>query len=146
MGIYPGCLLSFPRADDDALDNKYETVRTQIENKEIRYSAQFNGSEALRLMPTIPPKMVDKEKAIIRDTFAMEVEAECDRQMLCEKIVQRIDQAVNAQALSQDLLATGESTMGPPPSVSPKVAEGTKDRRGNKSNEPDQTSAMREST
>ena len=42
------------------------------------------------------------------------------------------------------MLATGESTMGPPPSVSPKVAEGTRDRRGNKSNEPDQTSTMRE--
>ena len=67
-----------------------------LENKEVRYSARFHGTEALRQMPTIPPKMVEKEKAVIRDCFLMDVEAECDRQMLCEKIVQRIDQAVNA--------------------------------------------------
>ena len=144
VGIYPGCLLSFPRVEEDAFSGRFDTVRAQIENREIRYSAQFNGAEALRLMPTVPPKMVDKEKAVIRDTFAMEVEAECDRQMLCDKIVQRIDQAVNAQVQHQDLLATGESALGPPPSMSPKVAEGTKDRRGAKSSEPDQNSTMRE--
>ena len=91
VGIYPGCLLSFPRVEEDDFGERYENTKTMIENKEVRYSAKFHGSEALRVMPAIPPKMVEKEKAVIRDTFAMDVEAECDRQMLCEKIVQRIE-------------------------------------------------------
>jgi len=47
-------------------------------------------------MPTIPAKFVDKEKVMIREkeTFVMEVEAECDRQSLCNKIKEIVDQKV----------------------------------------------------
>jgi hypothetical protein len=36
-------------------------------------------------MPQVPAKFVDKEKVVIKEkeTFNMEVEAECDRQNLC---------------------------------------------------------------
>lgn len=49
------------------------------------YSAKFYGVDALKLMPPIPAKFVDKEKVIIKEkeTLVMEVEAECDRQLLC---------------------------------------------------------------
>jgi len=45
------------------------------------------------LMPTLPAKMQEKEKAMIKDPFAMEVEAEADRELLCEKIVAKMEQA-----------------------------------------------------
>lgn len=38
-------------------------------------------------MPVIPPKFVEKEKIIIKDPIVLEIEAEVDRQTLCEKIV-----------------------------------------------------------
>jgi len=51
----------------------------------VDYSAKFHGIDALKLMPPIPAKFVDKEKVVIKEkeTFVMEVEAECDRQLLC---------------------------------------------------------------
>jgi hypothetical protein len=47
----------------------------------------------LKLMPPIPAKFVDKEKAVIKEkeTFVMDVEAECDRQFLCKKIIEIVD-------------------------------------------------------
>jgi hypothetical protein len=44
-------------------------------------------------MPPIPAKFVDKEKVGIKEkeTFVMEVEAECDRQILCQKIITLVD-------------------------------------------------------
>lgn len=46
-------------------------------------------------MPTIPPKMVDKDKVMIKEQnfAAMEVEVEADRELLCEKIVQKLNQS-----------------------------------------------------
>jgi len=51
----------------------------------VDYSAKFVGVDAFKLMPPIPTKFVDKEKVGIKEkeTFVMEVEAECDRQLLC---------------------------------------------------------------
>jgi hydrocephalus-inducing protein len=97
VGIYPAALLSFPRADDDQFQSCFDDVRKQLENKKVDYSAQFHGVDALRLMPTIPAKFVDREKVAIREkeTFVMEVEAECDRQNLCTKIITIVDQQVN---------------------------------------------------
>ena len=37
--------------------------------------------------------MQEKEKAMIKDPFAMEVEAEADRELLCEKICHEGDRA-----------------------------------------------------
>lgn len=98
VGIYPGCLLSFPRADDELFQGKFDSVRTQLESKSIDYAARFHGVEALRLMPQIPAKFVDKEKVGIKEkeTFVMEVEAECDRQNLCQKIINMVEQQVSS--------------------------------------------------
>jgi hydrocephalus-inducing protein len=141
VGIYPGCLLSFPRVEDDELEARFERTRAMLENKEVRYSAQFHGTEALRQMPTIPPKMVEKEKAVIRDTFAMDVEAECDRQLLCEKIVQRIDQTVNAYATAASQMhavdgANDSALLAVSPSPKAEAATTEKKRAGARSTEP----------
>jgi len=60
---------------------RFETVRQQIETNKVDYSAKFHGIDAFKLMPPIPAKFVDKEKVVIKEkeTFVMEVEAECDR-------------------------------------------------------------------
>lgn len=42
-------------------------------------------------MPTLPAKMAEKEKAMIKDPQGMEVEAEADRELLCSKIVQKLE-------------------------------------------------------
>jgi len=43
-------------------------------------------------MPQIPPKMVEKEKLHIKEQNygAMEMEVEADRELLCEKIIEKI--------------------------------------------------------
>jgi hypothetical protein len=56
----------------------------------LSYAAPFNGDEALRLMPTIQAKMVDREKAMIKDPRGMEAEAEADRELLCQRIIQKL--------------------------------------------------------
>ena len=93
VGIYPGCLLSFPRAGDEEYSKRLETAKSRLERGEVSYAAPFSSSEALRLMPTLPAKMQEKEKAMIKDPQAMEVEAEADRELLCEKIVAKLEQA-----------------------------------------------------
>ena len=52
-------------------------------------------------MPTLPAKMAEKEKAMIKDPQGMEVEAEADRELLCARIVQKLEQAAAAQAMIQ---------------------------------------------
>lgn len=63
-----------------------------LENNEVKYSALFKGVEALKNMPVNLPKFIEKGKTVIEDPYVMDVEAECDRQLLCEKIVSKIDQ------------------------------------------------------
>ena len=50
----------------------------------------FKGAEAVKHMPAIPPKFTDKEKILIKDPAALEIEAEVDRLTLCEKIVEKM--------------------------------------------------------
>lgn len=102
VGIYPACLLSFPRAEDESYSQCYNETRKQLESHKSEYAAQFSGADALKLMPQIPAKFVDKEKVMIRERelFSMEVEAECDRQQLCQKIISMVDQQVKADALN----------------------------------------------
>jgi hypothetical protein len=89
VGIYPACLLSFPRAEDEHYIKVKDDVRKQLEQKSVDYSALFHAADAMKLMPQIPQKFPDREKVVIREKelFPMEVEAECDRQVLCNKIV-----------------------------------------------------------
>jgi hydrocephalus-inducing protein len=96
VGIYPGCLLSFPRAGDEEYSERLERTRLRQEHGETSYAAPFSGSEAVRLMPTLPAKMAEKEKAMIKDPQGMEVEAEADRELLCAKIVAKLEQAQQA--------------------------------------------------
>ena len=48
-------------------------------------------------MPNISPKLVEKEKIMIKDPVIMEVDAEIDRQFLCEKIVHKMVAQAQAQ-------------------------------------------------
>ena len=61
----------------------------------------FSGHEAVKHMPTIPPKFTDKEKIGIKDPVALEIEAEVDRKTLCEKIVEKMQQQQMVPALEQ---------------------------------------------
>ena len=49
-------------------------------------------------MPPLP-KAVEKDKSLIKEPFVMDVEAEVDRRLLCEKILTQIDMAQAKQAL-----------------------------------------------
>ena len=73
VGIYPGILLSFPRAGDEDFVRRAEEIRGALEKKENKYTALFVGEEALKALPPMPPKMIEKEKAKIKDTFEMDV-------------------------------------------------------------------------
>lgn len=81
VGIYPGLLLSLPRSDEEEFHKRFDSTKPQLEQGKIDYTALFHGLDALKLMPPIPAKFVDKEKAQIKEkeTFVMDVEAECDR-------------------------------------------------------------------
>jgi len=92
IGTYPGCLLSFPRADNDEFMTRFDSVQSTMESGSIDYSAIFKSQEAAKLMIPIPPKFVDKEKAALKDSLVMDVEAEVDRQLLCDKIITKINQ------------------------------------------------------
>jgi hypothetical protein len=82
-------------------------------------------------MPAIPAKFVDKEKVVIREkeTFVMEVEAECDRQSLCSKIIQLVDSQV-AQAALTTSASFNEPLLSPNES---KAAESRAEKSFNKS-------------
>lgn len=49
-------------------------------------------------MPPLP-KAIEKDKSIVKEAFVMDVEAEVDRRLLCEKILTQIDLASAKQAL-----------------------------------------------
>ena len=93
VGIFPGCLLSFPRAPDDAeFSTKYEETKKLLLKGRISYPALFNSEIALKNMPgALQGKKTDKDKSMIKEPFAMEVEAETDRRILCEKIISSLD-------------------------------------------------------
>ena len=87
VGIYPGCVLSFPRVNEQDFAERSDRIKPQLEKGEIKYSALFNGNEAQKMLQPVPPKMVDREKVTIDDPFVLDIAAEVDRQVLCEKIV-----------------------------------------------------------
>ena len=51
-------------------------------------------------MPPIPAKAVEKDKSLIKEPFVMDVEAEVDRRLLCEKILTQIDLASAKAAMN----------------------------------------------
>lgn len=91
-------------------------------------------------MPQIPAKFVDKEKVGIKEkeTFVMEVEAECDRQNLCQKIITLVDQQVqnsNQSALSQ----TEQPTAQEQPKAATKKEKAEESKRKGLKNSGDDT-------
>ncbi len=48
IGTYPGCLLSFPRTDDDDFQRRYEETKKLITKGKVSYSALFSSSEAMK--------------------------------------------------------------------------------------------------
>jgi hypothetical protein len=87
VGIYPGCLLSFPRLEDGDYSDRLSKTRTRVDDGAVSYAAPFSGSEAVCLLQPFPQKMFEKQKAAIKDPAGMEIEAESDRELLCEKIL-----------------------------------------------------------
>ena len=89
VGIYPGCLLSFPRVQDEEFIQRLEKAKGRYDQGALTYNAPFKAESASHQMPTIPPKMVEKDKIMMKEQNfgAMEIEVEADRELLCEKIV-----------------------------------------------------------
>ncbi len=52
-------------------------------------------------MPPIPAKNAEKDKSLIKEPFVMDVEAEVDRRLLCDKILTQIDIAQAKSAMNQ---------------------------------------------
>lgn len=46
VGIYPGCVLSFPRANEQDFADRCDRVKPLLERGDIKYSALFHGIEA----------------------------------------------------------------------------------------------------
>ena len=65
-------------------------------------------------MPPLP-KAVEKDKSLIKEAFVMDVEAEVDRRLLCDKILTQIDVAQAKQAMASTTmhLATANLANGP---------------------------------
>lgn len=42
-------------------------------------------------MPPVTSKTVEKDKSLVKEPFVMDVEAEVDRRLLCDKILTQID-------------------------------------------------------
>lgn len=101
IGTYPGCLLSFPRTDDEEFHRRFEEAKKALAKggKGSDYSAVFTSAEAIKQMAPLP-KAIEKDKSLVKEPFVMEVEAEVDRRLLCDKILQQIEQATQKQMYS----------------------------------------------
>ena len=84
-------LLSFPRSDDEEFHHMFDEVK-KVMQRGIKpdYSAVFTSAEALKQMAPLP-KAIEKDKSLVKEPFVMEVEAEVDRRVLCDKILAQIE-------------------------------------------------------
>ena len=48
IGTYPGCLLTFPRIDDEDFQRRYDETKKLMLKGRISYQAIFNSSEAMK--------------------------------------------------------------------------------------------------
>jgi hypothetical protein len=55
----------------------------------------------MKQMPPAGSKSVEKDKSLVKEPFVMDVEAEVDRRLLCDKILTQIDIAQAKSAMSQ---------------------------------------------
>lgn len=82
-------MLSFPRASDDAsFQEKFDETKKLLLKGRVSYSALFKSEAAIKSMtPMTQAKKADRNTSMVKEPFAMEVEAETDRRVLCERIV-----------------------------------------------------------
>lgn len=121
IGIYPACLLSFPRADDEDFHKRFEETKKLLNKggKGSDYSAVFTSGEALKQMAPLP-KAIEKDKSLVKEPFVMEVEAEVDRKVLCDRILQQIEVATQKQMYSTMQPAAAASAVPEAPQKTPK--------------------------
>lgn len=62
----------------------------------MEYQAFFTSGEAIKQMAPLP-KPIEKDKTLNKEALVMEVEAEVDRRVLCEKILTQIEVAQQKQ-------------------------------------------------
>ena len=86
VGIYSGCILSFPRGEDEDFHKRYEETKKIMKSSGSEYSAVFHSAEAIKQMAPLP-KAIEKDKSLVKEAFVMDVEAEVDRRLLCDKIL-----------------------------------------------------------
>lgn len=67
----------------------------------------FRGYDAMKLMPPVSKKYDKDVVVILKEPPVMEVEAECDRQLLCSKIVSRINEQLENVNLGEPSMTTG---------------------------------------
>jgi len=91
VGTYPGCLLSFPRTDDEDFNKRYEETKRLLQKGKVNYQALYQSPDAL--------KQQKSERDKSPSSFVMDVEAETDRRHLCEKILQQLDMGTAKQAI-----------------------------------------------
>ena len=96
VGTYPGCLLSFPRSDDEDFHRRFEETKKALSKGKTDYSALFHSAEAIKQMAPLP-KAIEKDKSLSKEPFVMEIEAEVDRKLLCDKILSQIEAATQKQ-------------------------------------------------
>lgn len=90
VGTYPACLLSFPRGDDEDFLKRFDETKKQMQRGKSDYAAVFTSGEAIKQMAPLP-KAIEKDKSLVKEPFVMEVEAEVDRRLLCDKILSQIE-------------------------------------------------------
>ena len=79
----------------------------------------------MKLMPPVSKKYDKDVVVILKEPPVMEVEAECDRQLLCSKIVSRINEQLENVNLGEPSMTTG---------LLESIADKTEDKSGNRRN------------
>jgi len=87
----------------------------------------FRGYDAMKLMPPVSKKYDKDVVVILKEPPVMEVEAECDRQLLCSKIVSRINEQLENVVMGEPSMTTGLLE-----SIADKQEDTTGGRRGTK--------------
>ena len=83
VGTYPGCLLSFPRLEDEDFTGRFDETKKLHGKGKLAYTAVFSSID---IKQEKPMKGGGGATTVI-DPFSMDIEAETDRRFLCEKIL-----------------------------------------------------------
>lgn len=94
VGIYPGCLMTFPRYEEE-FQQRFESTKKIIDKTKNGYQAAFTARD-VKMVASSKNK---KEEKHTMDPFVMDVEAEADRMFLCNQILNQIDILSATQAV-----------------------------------------------